>query len=187
MVKVIRDIKPQVVITFDPIGGYRHPDHIVTHKAALAAFHAASDPLRFPLDSDPYKPQKLYYIVMNKKLMRIMLRLMPLFGQDPHRMGQNRDIDLAGIAAVEYPVHAVIKLNHQAIETRKKAMSCHLSQIGGKRRLSLRSVIEIFGRHSEFYMRAYPRGKRQMQGERPLRGGTVLRIDSGGNCFAIRL
>ncbi len=159
MVKVIREIKPQVVITFDPIGGYRHPDHIVTHQAALAAFHAAADPSLFPSSGSTYAPQKLYYVVMKKKLMRLMLRLMPLFGQDPHRMGQNRDVDLGGIAAVEYPVHAAIKLNRQAIETRKKAIACHFSQIGGKRRLSLRSVIEIFGRHSEFYMRAYPEVK----------------------------
>jgi len=35
VVKVIRELKPEVVITSDPIGGYRHPDHITIHKATV--------------------------------------------------------------------------------------------------------------------------------------------------------
>ena len=42
LVKVIRQVKPEVVVTFDPIGGYRHPDHIKMHDATVKAFHAAS-------------------------------------------------------------------------------------------------------------------------------------------------
>ncbi len=44
MVAVMREVRPQVVITFDPYGGYGHPDHIRMHEAAVAAFHAAGDP-----------------------------------------------------------------------------------------------------------------------------------------------
>jgi LmbE family N-acetylglucosaminyl deacetylase len=33
VVKYIRELKPDIVITFDPIGGYKHPDHIHIHKA----------------------------------------------------------------------------------------------------------------------------------------------------------
>jgi hypothetical protein len=32
VVKYIRELKPQVVLTFDPIGGYKHPDHIHIHR-----------------------------------------------------------------------------------------------------------------------------------------------------------
>jgi N-acetyl-1-D-myo-inositol-2-amino-2-deoxy-alpha-D-glucopyranoside deacetylase len=35
---VIRDVEPQVIVTFDPHGGYYHPDHIAVHRAATAAF-----------------------------------------------------------------------------------------------------------------------------------------------------
>ncbi len=41
VVKVIREFKPQVVITFDPIGGCRHPDHIAIHNATVQAFNVA--------------------------------------------------------------------------------------------------------------------------------------------------
>ena len=36
--ELIQKIRPQVLITFDPIGGYRHPDHIAIHKATVRAF-----------------------------------------------------------------------------------------------------------------------------------------------------
>ena len=37
VVRCIRMLRPQVVITFDPIGGYRHPDHIAIQKATEKA------------------------------------------------------------------------------------------------------------------------------------------------------
>ena len=40
----IHALKPQVVITFDPIGGYRHPDHIAIQKATVKAFEDALRP-----------------------------------------------------------------------------------------------------------------------------------------------
>lgn len=36
--RVIQDVQPHVVVTFDPHGGYYHPDHIAVHRAATAAF-----------------------------------------------------------------------------------------------------------------------------------------------------
>ena len=44
IVPYIRSIRPQVVITFDPIGGYKHPDHIAIHQATVKAFQLAGDP-----------------------------------------------------------------------------------------------------------------------------------------------
>ena len=41
---LIRQIRPQVVITFDRTGGYFHPDHVKMHTATTQAFHAAGDP-----------------------------------------------------------------------------------------------------------------------------------------------
>ena len=35
VVKYIRELKPDVVLTFDPIGGYRHPDHIAAQRATV--------------------------------------------------------------------------------------------------------------------------------------------------------
>lgn len=59
----IRRLRPQVVITFDPIGGYRHPDHIAIHQATVRAFESAAQPNPL-LDAQglpPYQPAKLYF------------------------------------------------------------------------------------------------------------------------------
>ena len=36
-VAVVREVRPQVVVTYDENGGYGHPDHIQAHRVAMAA------------------------------------------------------------------------------------------------------------------------------------------------------
>jgi N-acetyl-1-D-myo-inositol-2-amino-2-deoxy-alpha-D-glucopyranoside deacetylase len=43
-VAVIREVRPQVVVTYDENGGYGHPDHIMAHRVAMAAVDAAARP-----------------------------------------------------------------------------------------------------------------------------------------------
>jgi N-acetyl-1-D-myo-inositol-2-amino-2-deoxy-alpha-D-glucopyranoside deacetylase len=44
VVEVIREVRPQVVITYDPFGDYGHPDHIVAHRVTTAAVDQAAAP-----------------------------------------------------------------------------------------------------------------------------------------------
>jgi len=62
LVRVIREFKPHVVITYDETGGYPHPDHIRCHEVSVAAFDAAGDPDRHPEAGQPWSPLKLYYV-----------------------------------------------------------------------------------------------------------------------------
>lgn len=157
IVKIIRDIKPQVVVTFDPIGGYRHPDHIAVHKATVMAFQAAGDPAVYPRAGAPYRPDKLYFQVMSRKLLKLAVKALPLFGQDPRRFGRNKDIDLAALIKVEFPVHAKVQLTKQAVVLQEKARACHISQVGvGRRRLSVLGLVARLAGHKDSFMRAYP-------------------------------
>ncbi|WP_086819475.1 mycothiol conjugate amidase Mca [Allokutzneria sp. NRRL B-24872] len=61
LVRVVREFRPHVVITYDENGGYPHPDHIRCHEVSVAAFDAAGDPDRFPDAGAPWQPLKLYY------------------------------------------------------------------------------------------------------------------------------
>ena len=61
LVRVIRDFRPHVMTTYDELGGYPHPDHIMTHTVSVAAFDAAGDPSAFPHAGAPWQPLKLYY------------------------------------------------------------------------------------------------------------------------------
>ena len=62
LVRVIREERPHVVLTYDESGGYPHPDHIMCHRVTVAAYDAAGDPGRHPGTGEPWTPSKLYYL-----------------------------------------------------------------------------------------------------------------------------
>jgi mycothiol S-conjugate amidase len=61
LVRLMREFRPHVVLTYDEDGGYPHPDHIMCHRISVVAFDAAGDPERFPEEGEPWQPFKLYY------------------------------------------------------------------------------------------------------------------------------
>jgi len=61
LVRLIREFRPQVVTTYDELGGYPHPDHIRTHETTMAAIAAAEDPSQFPHLGEPWRVLKVYY------------------------------------------------------------------------------------------------------------------------------
>ena len=61
LVEVVRAFRPHVMTTYDPSGGYPHPDHIKTHEVAAEAYRAAGDPERYLDRGEPWTPLKLYY------------------------------------------------------------------------------------------------------------------------------
>jgi mycothiol S-conjugate amidase len=64
LVRLVRDFRPHVLLTYDENGGYPHPDHIKTHQIAVEAFEAAADPERYPeAGGEPWQPLKMYYFI----------------------------------------------------------------------------------------------------------------------------
>ncbi|MBI5304598.1 MAG: PIG-L family deacetylase [Chloroflexi bacterium] len=150
----IRRLKPNVVVTFDPIGGYRHPDHIAIHKATVAAFKLARDPEIEIDDLPPHAPQKLYYSVFPRGFLRLAVRVLKLIGRDPKHFGKNRDIDLESLVEVDYPVHARVPIG-DVLGQKQRATACHSSQIpsmGG----TLARVFQRLFASEETFMRAIP-------------------------------
>lgn len=70
IVGLIRQQRPQVVITFDETGGYGHPDHITVHGATRRAFQVAGDPDAYPDRGKSWTPLKLYYPVFAQRMIR---------------------------------------------------------------------------------------------------------------------
>jgi LmbE family N-acetylglucosaminyl deacetylase len=131
---LIRQIRPQVVLTHDSSGGYFHPDHIKVHQATVQAFHSAGEPDRFPEQLDyglvPFQAQKLYYTAFPRGLLKLVARLLPLLGQDPEALGRNGDIDVKRIAEVDQAVTTKIPI-WRYLEASQQAARCHASQTGG--------------------------------------------------------
>jgi LmbE family N-acetylglucosaminyl deacetylase len=152
----IRKLRPQVVITFDPIGGYHHPDHIAIHKATTAAFGLAAErSFTDPEGLPPYQPARLYYQTIPRKFLRFVVKVLRLVGRDPSKFGRNKDIDLAAIAEVDFPTHAVIDYRVVA-DIRDRASRCHASQGGSSLTGGWFAPIRRYFASKELYMQAYP-------------------------------
>ena len=82
LVGIIRDHRPGVVITFDPEGGYGHPDHMAIHHHTVAAFKAAADGSLYPDRGEPWSPSRLFYTVFTKGTFAGMRERLQKFGAD---------------------------------------------------------------------------------------------------------
>jgi LmbE family N-acetylglucosaminyl deacetylase len=155
IVKYIRELKPDVVLTFDPIGGYKHPDHIHVHNATKLAFEKANDASFHPEAGSPFKPRALYYQVFPRGFLKWAVRLMPLFGKDPTKFGLNGDVNLRDLAEVDFPVHVRVDVRSVA-EIKREAGAQHASQGGGRMRNGIMGLLVKLIGEREDYMRAYP-------------------------------
>ncbi|MER6156141.1 N-acetyl-1-D-myo-inositol-2-amino-2-deoxy-alpha-D-glucopyranoside deacetylase [Streptomyces sp. NPDC001868] len=61
LVEVIREVRPQVLVTYDPNGGYGHPDHIQAHRVAMRAAGLTADPDFRPDLGAPWEIDKVYW------------------------------------------------------------------------------------------------------------------------------
>lgn len=67
-VAVVREVRPQVVVTYDDNGDYGHPDHIMAHRVATAAVDAAADP-SFG-GGEAWRVAKMYWTATPKSVLR---------------------------------------------------------------------------------------------------------------------
>lgn len=105
---------PQVILTFDPHGGYGHIDHLVVHRATTAAF--------FSTGHLPAAPQRLYYTALNHETAQGLTRYSP--GNDPLVYGVSEST-------------IAVRLNVSAYGERKlAALRAHGSQTGPESRMA---------------------------------------------------
>jgi len=67
LVAIIREQRPHVVVTYDPNGGYGHPDHVHAHTVTTAGVTAAGTANSFP--GNPWAVPKFYWTVLSKRAM----------------------------------------------------------------------------------------------------------------------
>jgi LmbE family N-acetylglucosaminyl deacetylase len=128
----IRRLRPDTIITHDQYGWYGHPDHIKIYQAVLLAYE-----LLYGLRIDPTSPlhvqgaahtaPRLYLATLPKTWLKWLVRGMRLCGRDPHRHGQNRDIDLAAIASWDSVITAQVNVAAH-VDTKTAAVRSHASQ-----------------------------------------------------------
>ena len=106
IVRIIREFKPQALVTFDATGGYGHPDHLAIHRWTTEAFAAAADPARYPDAGPAWQADRLFYGAIPRSAVRRMFKLFtesgmdsPFTGVDPEQMGMP-DEEITNVADV---------------------------------------------------------------------------------------
>jgi N-acetyl-1-D-myo-inositol-2-amino-2-deoxy-alpha-D-glucopyranoside deacetylase len=67
-VDVVREVRPQVMVTYDDNGDYGHPDHIMAHRVATAAAEKAADPAYG--SGEPWRVSKVYWTTIPKSVLK---------------------------------------------------------------------------------------------------------------------
>jgi LmbE family N-acetylglucosaminyl deacetylase len=156
VVKLIREIRPQIIITHDETGGYFHPDHIQCWQITVPAFHAAGDPEQYPeIGPAPYQPERLYYSAFPNTWVKFFIFLFRLRGQDPTKFGRNKDIDMTKVGVDRKKLHAFINYRDYW-EIKRLASAAHASQGGGGAFGWLPKSIQKLLLARDTFMRAYP-------------------------------
>ncbi|MDT5339424.1 MAG: N-acetyl-D-myo-inositol-2-amino-2-deoxy-alpha-D-glucopyranoside deacetylase [Mycobacterium sp.] len=71
LIAIIRELRPHVVVTYDPNGGYGHPDHIHANEVTTAAVAAAADAGH---PGEPWRVPKFYWTVMARSAVDVGMR-----------------------------------------------------------------------------------------------------------------
>lgn len=123
LVAIIRQFRPQILITFDETGGFRHPDHIAVYKYATGAFHAAADGVQYPELGPSHAISKLYYASFAHRQIAMMAEWL----QDQAYEGFVRDLDIEHMGLTDEQINIVLDVDRWQ-ETKALALSKHRTQ-----------------------------------------------------------
>ena len=72
---MIREVRPQVIVTYDSNGFYGHPDHIQAYRVSLRAVEIAADPDMPGAGGGPWQVTKFYATAMPRSVLAVAIRL----------------------------------------------------------------------------------------------------------------
>jgi N-acetyl-1-D-myo-inositol-2-amino-2-deoxy-alpha-D-glucopyranoside deacetylase len=125
-VAVVREVRPQVVVTYDENGGYGHPDHIQAHRVAMGAVAAAADPGYRPELGTAWDVAKVYWCCMPCSVVRQGIDALAAAG-DTGFEGVP-DATQVPFAVPDEDVAAAVE-GQAFADAKRAAMCCHATQI----------------------------------------------------------
>ncbi len=153
LVGIMRRLKPNVVMTFEPYGAYGHPDHIAANRHTVAAFQAAGEDHCYPEAGPPWRPQRLFYQIIPGFVMEELRDAIAASG------GRVDDFDLEKRRLEGWPddqLHVVCDVSEQ-IQAKMAAWECHRTQFGPDsrfRRLPREQMAQLLSK--EYFALAEP-------------------------------
>lgn len=128
LLRIVRDFKPHVLVTYNENGGYPHPDHIRCHEISYRAWELAGDPNAYPETGAPWKISKLYYDEIFNPARVVAL-------SDWVQQYEPESAHAAYLAQMhermaDRPNHATTRINvAKHLEIRDAALRAHASQV----------------------------------------------------------
>jgi N-acetyl-1-D-myo-inositol-2-amino-2-deoxy-alpha-D-glucopyranoside deacetylase len=126
-VAVVREVRPQVVVTYDEHGGYGHPDHIQAHRVAMGAVAAAADPGFRPDLGEPWSVRKVYWGCVPRSVLEQGMAALRELGEDSMFEGIGSAEDVPSVVTDDEVAAAVDGLAFAAAKA--DAMRAHATQI----------------------------------------------------------
>jgi N-acetyl-1-D-myo-inositol-2-amino-2-deoxy-alpha-D-glucopyranoside deacetylase len=116
LVEVIREVRPQVLVTYDPDGFYGHPDHIQAHRVAMRAIDLAG----------PDAPAKVYWTAVPRSVLESGIAAFAESADNPFR--DVTSIDDLPCGTPDEQIAAVIDARDEA-DRKTAAARAHATQI----------------------------------------------------------
>ncbi|MGA8209627.1 MAG: N-acetyl-1-D-myo-inositol-2-amino-2-deoxy-alpha-D-glucopyranoside deacetylase [Nocardioidaceae bacterium] len=128
LVEVVREVRPQVLVTYDQFGGYGHPDHIQAHRVATYAVSLAAVASFRPDLGAAWDVAKVYWGAMSANRMRDGLRALRAAGDSTSFRGMDPDGPLPPFMVPDELLTARVEAEDFA-EAKARAMKAHATQI----------------------------------------------------------
>ena len=159
----IRALKPDVVVTFEPGGGYGHPDHTTIHQVTVAAVAAAADPEQYAdqllAGLTAHATPKLYYTALPRQFFRKMAEKMIAAGIDLSSLSGVREGSLDEWGMPDELVTTQIDVA-KVLDRKLEAFWCHRTQLNpsGPFATALRMGGDVWSEpmSTEYYQRVRP-------------------------------
>jgi N-acetyl-1-D-myo-inositol-2-amino-2-deoxy-alpha-D-glucopyranoside deacetylase len=128
LVEVIREVRPQVLVTYDQFGGYGHPDHIQAHRVAMYGSMLAAAPSYRKDLGEPWDIAKIYWTAESESRTRQGLRMLREAGDTTTFEGLDPDGPMPPWVTPDDQITAVID-GTAYVGQKIAAMKSHATQI----------------------------------------------------------
>jgi N-acetyl-1-D-myo-inositol-2-amino-2-deoxy-alpha-D-glucopyranoside deacetylase len=128
LVAVVRELRPQALVTYDQFGGYGHPDHIQAHRVAMYAAQLAAVPSYRKDLGEAWKIAKIYWTAMSESRMRAGLRRLREAGDTTSFEGMDPDGPLPPFVTADENLSAALD-GSAYLEQKMDAMRSYPTQI----------------------------------------------------------
>lgn len=118
LVEIIREVRPQVLVTYDTFGTYGHPDHINSHRVAMRAVELAT--------AAGFGPAKVYWTAIPRSVMAAGLDQFASSSNNPFAGITN--VDELPMAIPDERIAACIEAK-DFIDAKMAAVRAHATQI----------------------------------------------------------